>query len=294
LGTGGEKRLQPVYGISLEERLHEREMHRLTGYRGKAPVILGNKDSESVQHDVYGDAVLALTQTFFDKRLDNQGTEILFKQLEELGQKATEVYNKPDTGTENRKQMPQIHTNSSAMCWAACDRLAKIAERLQLNQRAAYWRDFAKTIRTTTLEKAWNEDLKSFTSSWEGNEVDAFLLLLPRIGFIDPREEKYLSTLDLIEKNLRKGNYLQAFPSDTVCNNSATFYYIYVLAEVGRLEEARSLFEVMLKTGNHVGLLSDTVDPNSKELWGNFPQSVAMVGLIDCAIRLSKPWKGAF
>jgi GH15 family glucan-1,4-alpha-glucosidase len=277
-----------VYGICLEDRLTEREMHRLTGYRAKGPVMLGNKDSEMIQHDVYGAVILALTQAFFDRRLANPGTEVLFHQLEELGEKAIQYHDQFDT---YRNKVPAIHTFSSAMCWAACDRLSKIADHLKVQGRAEFWRVAAWDIRKHVLENAWNDEIKSFTNTWAGRDVDAFLLLLPQIGFIDANDEKYLSTLKLVEKRLRRGDYIAVSQEDSVVHNSATFWYINILAAVGRMEEARQLFSNMLKTLNRVGLLSETVDPNTRELWGNFPQSIAMVGLIDCAIRLSKPWK---
>jgi len=277
-----------VYGICLEDRLHEREMHRLTGYRGKGPVLLGNKDAETVKHDVYGQVILALTQTFFDRRLAYPGTEVLFHQLEELGEKAVNFHDQPGSF---RLKAPAIITFSSVMCWAACDRLAKISEHLKVQGRSQYWREAAKKIKCAVLEKSWNEEAKCFTTTWAGDEVDASLLLLPQIGFIDANEEKFLSTLKVIEKVLKRGEYIASYQEDCFAHNSATFWYINILASVGRMEEARHLFKNMIATLNHAGLLSETVDPNTRELWGNFPQSIAMVGLIDCAIRLSKPWK---
>jgi len=209
--------------------------------------------------------------------------------LEELGEKAIQYHNQPDAGVKPRA--PAIHTFSSAMCWAACDRLAKIAEHLQVQGRPEYWKKSASSIRNAVLENSWNEDLQSFTNTWKGTEVDAFLLLLPQIGFIEATDKKFLSTLKLVEKVLRRGDYIASHQGDSFGYNSATFWFISSLASVGRMEEARSLFEIMLRTLNRMGLLSETVYPKSKELWGNFPQSIAMVGLIDCAIRLSKPWK---
>lgn len=294
VNNDAEKHLQPVYGISLENRLHEREMHRLTGYRGMGPVVLGNRDAESIQHDVYGAVILALTQMFFDKRLDNQGTELLFKQLEELGEKAIKVHDQPDSGPSGPKQLPAVHTFSSAMCWAACDRLEKIASSLKLEERAKYWNENSKMIQTTTLSKSWNSQLNSFTSVWGGNEVDSFLLLLPSIGFISASDKQFLSTLDRIEKKLRKGDYILNYVDDKTANNSATFWFINCLASVGREKEAREMYGTMLKSLNHTSILSESIDPFTKELWGNFPQSIAMVGLIYGANRLSKPWQGAF
>jgi len=206
-----------------------------------------------------------------------------------LGEKAIQFHDQPDAGMRARAR--GVHTFSSAMCWAACDRLAKIADHLKVQSRSEYWKNAATMIKTAVFQNAWNPNLKSFTTSWKGEEVDSFLLLLPQMGFIEPTDEKFLSTLQLVEKNLRRGNYIAAYPEDNIAHHNATFWYINILTSLGRTEEARTLFQNMLCTLNRVGLLSETVDPNTKELWGNFPQSTAMVGLIDCAIRLSKPWK---
>lgn len=289
----GQKRIQPVYGISLETRLHEREMHRLAGYRGMGPVCLGNRDAESIQHDVFGSLILALTQTFFDRRLETQGTEVLFEDLQIMGNTAIEVFDKPDAGPRGGKTAHAIHTFSSVMCWAACDRLARIAEKIK-SGKADHWKKSADTIKSKIMENAWNSSMNSFVNTWGGDEVDAYLLLLPQIGFIEAKNEKFLSTLQVLEKSLKRGKHIVCFPSETIAHNPATFWYIDVLASVGRIEEARSLFEYMLNVLNHVGILSETMDSSTNELWGNFPQSTAMVGLINCAVRLSKPWKGAF
>jgi len=285
--------IQPVYGISLETRLYEREMHRLLGYRGLGPVRLGNKDSEAIQNDVYGAVILALTQVFFDRRLRIQGDADLFSRLEKLGNKAIQVYNKPDSGPRGRKLKKEVHTYSSVMCWAACDRLAKISNRLNLPERKKHWDDAAKMIQKEIMTKAWNEKLKSFVSVWEGDTIDAYLLQLPELRFISATDEKYLSTLNLVEKTLRKKDVITFSPNDDFGLNSASFWYINVLVDVGRKEEARQLFEQMLSKTHH-GMLSETIDINTSELWGNFPQSSAMVGLILCAIRLSRDWNEAF
>jgi len=288
-GTRDHK-LQPVYGIALENRLHQREMHRLAGYRGKGPVILGTADAESIQHDVYGAVILSLTTIFFDRRLLNQGNEILFAQMEELGERAVKCFDKPDSGPSGKRILPKVHTFSSVMCWAACDRLARIADKLKLTERASYWTSNAQKIYNTIMEKAFNTELNSFISSWGDTEVDAFLLWLPRIGFISDKDPKFQSTLKLVEARLKRGNYITSSEKETTVHAAATFSYITALHNSGRTEDARQLFESMLKTVNHVGLLSETSDPDTNELWGNFPQSTAMVGLINCAMRLSKPW----
>jgi len=127
------KYIQPVFGISLETRLPERELHRLSGYRGLGPVRLGHADSESVQNDVYGSILLSCAHLFFDRRVAQMGDQQLFKRLEEVGYKAFSVYDKVDLSP--RRGIPAVHTRSAVLCWAAVDRLAEIAKHLDLTDR---------------------------------------------------------------------------------------------------------------------------------------------------------------
>jgi len=286
-------RLQPVYGIALETSLYEKEMHRLAGYRGLGPVRVGNKDYKAIQHDVYGHVILASTQMFFDQRLKSMGDHMLFERLEGIGEHALQLFDQPDSGPLGLDtEANEVHTFSSVMCWVAADRLRKISDHITLHDRAKYWKEHSDKIKKVILEKAWNAELKSFTKTWGGKEVDAFLLLLPQMGFVTANDEKFLSTLQKIEKDIKRGNYIS--PEDdgpgTHGNTTFTFWYINALTAVDRRKEARDLFEVMLKTCNSSGLLSERVDTNTGELWGNFPKTTAMVGLIECALKLSKEW----
>ena len=293
-------RLQPVYGIALESRLVEREEPALLGYRGMGPVRVGNQAFEHVQNDVYGSVVLAVTQSFFDRRLRHRGSPALFERLERIGERAAELWDQPDASLWELRTQSRVHTFSSVMCWAACDRLARIAAELGLPERAATWRSRAARIRQGILERAWSEERQSFTSAFGEPQIDASLLLLDDLGFIPARDPRYLSTVKAIEKELRRGPYLfrYATPDDfglpRTAFNICTFWYIDALAGIGRREEARELFENMLDHRNHLGLLSEDLDVETGELWGNFPQTYSMVGLINSATRLSKSWEEAF
>jgi len=191
---------------------------------------------------------------------------------------------------KEEKEPAQLHTYSSAMCWAACNRLAKIAEGLNLKEKSKYWCLKARAIEEDIMKHIWNEELKSFVSNWDGKDVDPNLLLLPAIGFVSYKDERFLSTLKLIEEKLLKNGMILPHPTSTVANNFHTFSYIKCLNEMGRNEDARKLFEGMLCYLNSLGMLSETIDVETKEWWGNFPQNVALVGLINCAISLSIPW----
>ena len=292
--------LQPVFGISQEARLDETVCDSLSGYRGMGPVRIGNSAYTQIQNDGYGSVILASTQSFFDHRLDHPGDMSLFARLEQLGQRATELWDQPDAGLWELRTRQQVHTYSSVMCWAACDRLARIAGRLSLSERQQHWSKAAKHIRAGILERAWNSDLNSLVSTFEGKDLDASLLHLHEIGFLQADDPRFLGTLDQIEKQLKQGRFIlrYAAPDDfgapEVTFNVCTFWYIDALSAVGRTTEARDLFETMLAARNPMGLLSEDLAPENGELWGNFPQTYSMVGIINSAMRLSKSWEEAY
>jgi GH15 family glucan-1,4-alpha-glucosidase len=291
--------LQPVYGITGDAELTESQVESLEGYRGMGPVRIGNDAFRQVQNDVYGAVVLAATQSFFDRRLADQGSAGEFARLERLGAHAARLYDKPDAGIWEFRGRAEVHTYSSVMCWAACDRLARIARALELDDRAAFWSETAERIRDTILERAWNEARQSFAATFGGSDLDASLLILTDVGFVEPQDPRFLGTLAAIEKELKRGPYLfrynnaDDFGLPETAFNVCTFWYINALAAVGRRDEARGLFENMLDRRNALGLLSEDLDPETGELWGNFPQTYSMVGIIMAAMRLSRSWEEA-
>ncbi|SEL44008.1 Glucoamylase (glucan-1,4-alpha-glucosidase), GH15 family [Pseudoxanthomonas sp. GM95] len=291
--------LQPMYGINFEVELHEDEVTSLAGYRGMGPVRRGNLAWIQKQHDVYGSVVLASTQLFFDQRLADPGDVHTFQRLEPLGERAFAMYDVPDAGLWEFRGRAEVHTYTAAMCFAACDRLAKIAARLDLPERADHWRARADTIRTNTIERAWREDLGYFSASFQSDYLDASLLLLADIGFIPADDPKFIATVEAIGNTLKKGDALFRYvaPDDfgepetsfTIC----TFWYIDALAAIGRKDEAREMFERILARRNHLGLLSEDLAFDNGEAWGNFPQTYSHVGLIIAAMRLSRSWQEA-
>ncbi|MEO0962203.1 MAG: glycoside hydrolase family 15 protein [Pseudomonadota bacterium] len=289
--------LQPVWGISREAALVENEITSLSGYRGMGPVRVGNQAYEHFQHDVYGNVVLAASQSFLDQRLFKPGTEENFSRLEHMGELAFKTYNQPDAGMWELRTRARVHTSSSLMCWAACDRLAKIARHMDLTDRATYWQERADIIHSTITSEAWNEDMESFAESFGGKGVEAGLLLMAEVGFLKPDDERFQKTLDAVERTLKRGKHMYRyaeaddFGEPETAFNICTFWYIDALARVGREEEAREIFEEMLSARNTLGLLSEDTDVKTGELWGNYPQTYSLVGIINAAMRLSRPWE---
>lgn len=292
--------LQPVYGIDGRAELVECEIPALPGYRGMGPVRTGNLACRQIQHDVYGSAILAAIHMFFDRRLTRRGDEALFRRLEPLGEQAIRSHDQPDAGLWELRGNARVHTFSAVMCWAACDRLARIADRLTLADRAEYWQQHAQQIHATISRRAWSEKRNAFASTFEGEGMDASLLLLSEFGFLDAGDSRFAGTVAAVEKDLRRGDYIFRYvekddfgePENAflVCS----FWYVNALVALGRRDEARALFEKLLACRNSHGLLAEHINPHTGEQWGNFAQTYSMVGLINCAIRLSIRWDQAF
>jgi GH15 family glucan-1,4-alpha-glucosidase len=288
--------IQPLYGIGQEEHLPEAILEHLPGYRGMGPVRVGNQAQEHFQHDVYGNIVLAAAQAFHDHRLFKRAGRAEFVHLEAVGEQAFKIYDTPDAGMWELRTRARIHTSSALMSWVACDRLAKVAASLGLPERIRYWRERADTIRSRILRESWSEERQAFAESFGGRDLDASALLMAEVNMIDPNDARFVATVDALEKSLCDGPYMRRyeaaddFGKPETAFNICTFWRIDALARIGRKAQAREIFEVMLKSRNHLGLLSEDTHPVTGEMWGNFPQTYSMVGTINAAVRLSAPW----
>jgi pentatricopeptide repeat protein len=288
--------IQPLFGVGFEPQLTERFAPALPGYRGMGPVRIGNQAFEHQQHDVYGQIILSTVQAFFDERLLRPGTVEDFHNLEPVGERAFQLHDQPDASLWEFRGRANVHTYSAVMCWAACDRLGNAAARLGLTERADFWNDRAARVRATIDERAWNADLGRFAATFEGDELDASLLQLVDLRFIEANDPRNVATVAAVEAGLRKGSYLlrYAIPDDfgapQTAFNICTFWLVEALYLAGRIDEARDLFEEMLARRTTAGLLSEDIGFADGELWGNYPQTYSLVGLINCAVLLSRPW----
>jgi GH15 family glucan-1,4-alpha-glucosidase len=186
------------------------------------------------------------------------------------------------------------------MCWAACDRLARIAARVARPDRADAWRAEAARIARFVDERCYSRERRSFVATADGDTLDASALLFAELGFVAPGDPRFAATVEAIERELKRGDFVFRYVERddfghpehafVVCS----FWYVNALAQLGRREEARALFERLLACRTRHGLLAEHLDAASGEPWGNFVQTYSMVGLITAAIRLSLPWDQAF
>lgn len=289
--------LGPVYSIVPGDNLDEIVADRLSGFLGMGPVRVGNSAALQEQHDVYGSVVLAATQMFVDERLPRMGDEVLFKRLEPIGELAFATALKPDAGIWEYRGRSRIHTYSAALCWAACDRLGQIAANLGLPARARYWQRKAHELRPEIIRRAWSEKLDAFVGALDDRELDASVLRIAEVGLVRPSDPRFVATCEAIGRKLLRNGRIMRYTADDdfgapetaflACN----FWYIEALTAIGRRDEAREFFVGLLDRRNSFGLLSEDIHPQTGALWGNFPQTYSMAGIINAATRLSEKWE---
>lgn len=300
LGIAAQDPLRPVYGIVPTEPLDETIAPNLKGYRNDGPVRIGNAAALQHQNDAFGSIVLAAMPMFFDRRLPRPGNEGLFHFLESLGLRAAAAAFTPDAGIWEYRNRAHVHTYSAAMCWAALSRLAAIATHLGLSDRARHWADTASKIQDTLLEQAWSEKRQAFTSAFGSEDLDASVLLLPDIGLIEPADPRFTQTVAAVERDLLRGKHVLRYANEDdfgmpeVAFLACRFWLIDAWWSLGRREEARELFIDSLRYRNRYGLLAEDIHPVTGELWGNFPQTYSMAGLILTAMRLSRSWEDRY
>ena len=262
---------------------------------------VGNQAYEHVQHDVYGTVVLAATQAFFDQRLRRPAGEHDLPPARADRRAGVALHDQPDAGLWEFRTHARTSTPTRAvMCWAACDRLARIAAPSRPGRpRATHWQARADQIRATILRAGLERrarQLRRVASA--ATSIDASLLLLHELGFIRPDDPRFAGTR-------RRGRARAAprpasvplRPADDFGAPGDRVHRLHVLVHrradraAAARDEARELFENMLACRNHLGLLSEDIDPETGELWGNFPQTYSLVGLINCAMKLSKTWE---
>ena len=275
-----------------ESELDETTAAYLAGYRGMGPVRRGNAAYKQVQHDCYGQIVLPTVQGFIDERLLRIADDRDYESLEEVGEMAWAMHDQPDAGLWEFRTRQEVHTYSAVMSWAACDRLANTAEWLGKSDRARLWRERADTVRAKIETEAWKENGEGghYGASFES------LLQMVELRFLAPEDDRFQQTFAAVEKHLRRGDHMLRYAAEDdfgapeTAFNVCTFWLIEALHLAGRDEEARNLFKTMLSHRTQSGLLSEDLDYETGELWGNFPQTYSLVGVINCAGLLSKPW----
>jgi GH15 family glucan-1,4-alpha-glucosidase len=284
--------LQVLYDVFGEARLPERELPHLSGYAGSRPVRIGNDAHQQLQLDVYGEVVDAVSRFARRGGRFDRETERL---LDNLGHTVCERWREPDEGIWEGRSGPSHHTHSKALCWVALDRLIQMHEAGRISVCVDELRAERDAIRAEIEARGYNERLGSYTSLFDGEELDASLLTLPLYGYIDGAHPRMRSTCTLTHKQLGRDALIfryqgtdDGLPPGEGAFGIASFWAVECLAQGGDLEAATAAFERLLAHANDVGLYAEEIDPDTGAALGNFPQAFTHVGLINAALTLAE------
>lgn len=283
--AGSADKLQIMYGIGGERRSTEQTLDDLEGYRGAEPVRVGNAAGQR-QLDVYGE-LLELAWRWH--RRGNSPDDDYWRFLLELVDRASELWEEPDYGLWEECGEPRHFVLSKAMCWSALNRGLQLAEECMRKAPERRWKKAREEAREAIKSKGYDEELGSFPRTFGSKELDASLLLLPKIEFVDYRDERMVGTTDVIRENLDEGDgLLKRYRSEEEGPFLAcSFWLVECLARQGRIDEAREVFDRTLSTSNDLGLFSEMYDMEKGEMLGNFPQGLTHLSHIAAAVALA-------
>jgi len=288
--------LQIMYGIAGERRLDERELEWLPGYEQSRPVRVGNAASTQLQLDVYGNVLEAIYQTHVHGgAADEPAWSLMLKLLGWL----EAGWRKEDAGIWEVRGPARHFTHSKVMAWVAFDRAVRMHEEFGRRGPIERWRALRDEIHAEVLARAWNDEQQAFTQSFGSDELDASVLLMPLVGFLPATDERLISTVKAIRRELtvdglvlryrpQEDGDVDGLPVGEGVFLPCSFWLAQVLALQGKLDEGRELFERLLDLRNDVGLLSEEYDPVAGRQLGNFPQAFTHLALVNTAILLGE------
>ncbi|MFG3156452.1 glycoside hydrolase family 15 protein [Streptomyces sp. NPDC048219] len=292
--AGNPADLQIMYGVAGERRLPESELPWLSGFAGSAPVRIGNGAVDQLQLDVYGEVMDSLSLA----RLAGMHPKPQMWELQcALMDFLTTVWRQPDEGLWEVRGGRRQFVHSKVMAWVAADRAVRTLEaHPELSGDLDGWRTLRAEVHREVCERGYDPDRNTFTQSYGSTELDAALLLIPRVGFLPADDPRVVGTVDAIGKELTRDGLVRRYstegpPVDGLPGGEGTFlvcsfWYADALHATGRTEEARELFERLVGLANDVGLLAEEYDPVAGRQLGNFPQAFSHIGLVNTALAL--------
>jgi GH15 family glucan-1,4-alpha-glucosidase len=291
--AGSPEASQIVYSVTGQRRLDELVLNWLPGYRGAAPVRIGNAASKQVQLDVYGEVMdtlhLARCAGLHPHPHSWRIQNALLKFLESNWQQ-------PDEGIWEVRGPRRHFTHSKVMAWVAFDRAVKAVEQFGREGPVARWRSVRDAIHAQVCAEGFNPKRNTFVQSYGSKHLDASLLLIPQVGFLSPDDRRVRGTVEAIERELLVDGLVLRYSTETDVDIlppgegaflPCSFWLADALALIGRREEAEALFERLLALRNDVGLLSEEYDPLGRRMLGNFPQALSHMALVNTARLLS-------
>lgn len=295
--AGDPENLQIMYGIAGERELGEAELDWLPGYENSGPVRVGNGAAHQLQLDVYGEVTEALHLAHMTGLARNDYASLLQLKLIEY---LETHWDQPDEGIWEVRGPRRHFVHSKVMAWVAVDRTIKLIESGDADGPLERWREMRDDIHHDVCEKGYDKERNTFTQSYGSQELDASLLLIPQMGFLPPDDKRVIGTIEAIQRELStEDGFVLRYPTsgddagvdglegDEGAFLACSFWLADDLAMIGRVDEARKLFEKLLALRNDLGLLAEEWDSKHQRQVGNFPQAFSHVPLIDTALRLT-------
>jgi len=293
--AGTPSQVQIMYGVGGERWLPEHIVPWLSGYEDSAPVRIGNDASRQLQLDIFGEIEDALLQTLKEGMTPPERAHAMRPVI--LNYLAS-AWRQPDEGIWEMRSGRQHFVYSKVMAWVAFDRAANELMARAFNDFGPQWREIADEIHTEVCERGFDRDLNSFVQAYGSKRLDASLLMIPLVGFLPPDDPRVRGTLRAIEDRLLiGGEFVRRYETECADDGlpagegaflACSFWLVGNYLLQGRYAEARKLFERLLSRCNDVGLLAEEFDPLTGRMLGNFPQAYSHVGLIGCALNLSR------
>lgn len=282
-------RLQVLYDVYGEADLSQDDLGFLAGYQGSRPVRVGNQAHSQLQLDIYGellDSLLLYVEA--GNHLDRE----MRRRLVRMADLISSQWSSPDHGIWEIPNRRRHYVHSKVMCWVALDRAERIVRRLGIAADIQTWQQARESIRRTVLEDGYSNDLQSFVQTLKGVDVDATAVTFGQTGFIEPHDERFISTIDSVRKLLGSGELLYRYRRDDGLPGKegaflpCSFWLVEALEATGQRDEARQLFERLQQRANDVGLYSEEMGPLTGRMLGNFPQALTHLTHIGAALRL--------
>jgi len=292
--AGDPARMQIMYAVDGSRRLPEVELGHLPGYAGSRPVRIGNGAVEQVQHDVLGEVMYALDIVRRAEGMPHGDAWPLQRAL--VGEMATR-WQDPDNGLWEIRGEPQAFTHSRVMTWVAFDRAVRAMEDFDLDGPLEEWRGIRDQIWDEVHTRGYDADRGTFVQHYGTTAVDASLLLLPVVGFIDGDDPRMLGTIRAVEEELlheglvlryRTESGVDGLPGDEHPFLACSFWLVSAYAAAGRVADAHALFDRLVGLRNDVGLLAEEYDPVRERMVGNFPQAFSHLALVQAAFQLAE------
>ncbi|HXD60133.1 MAG TPA: glycoside hydrolase family 15 protein, partial [Thermoleophilaceae bacterium] len=299
VGTGDPSAVQIMYGIQGERRLTEFELDHLPGYENSQPVRVGNAASEQFQLDVFGEVAAVF---YIGAELLGRLDESLWPRWRGIIEYVETIWRRPDDGIWEARGPQRHYTYSKVMAWVVFDRAVQLAEQFRLDAPLERWKATRDEIHSEVCEHGYDPERNTFTQYYGSKELDASVLNIPLVGFLPGDDDRVTGTIDAVQQELGRDGFVSRYstaetddglPGDEGQFLACSFWLVSALAENGRVDEARKLFDRLLGLSNDLGLLAEEYDVKRQRQVGNFPQAFSHLTLIIAARSISTAEVGA-